>query len=114
MAGGDTTPQERLEGLLTGTRREGRVAQALAGAGKRNALIGAALHAADRLRRGHAATDLERELLQALRAAMTDAEIKEFGRVYRETVDKLGRLDAVPEVITSRPVDSGYSVANLN
>ncbi|MFF1561774.1 hypothetical protein [Streptomyces sp. NPDC058279] len=76
-------------------------------------LIGAALHAADRLRRGHAATDLERELLQALRAAMTDAEIKEFGRVYRESVDKLGRLDAVPEVITSRAVSSGYSVADL-
>ncbi|MEU4588067.1 hypothetical protein AB0F92_39475 [Kitasatospora aureofaciens] len=117
MAAEDTTPQQRLEllqGLLRGTNRDSRTARALAGAHKRNVLIGAALHAADRLRQGKTPTDLEQKLLAVMRAALADAEIKDWGRVYRESVDSLGgKVDILPEVITGRPVTSGYSFADL-
>ncbi|MEV0027815.1 hypothetical protein [Nocardia sp. NPDC050793] len=113
-----TSTQERLaqlEGMLGGTRSDSRTAQALAGAGKRNVLIGAALHAADRLRQGKAATDLEAKLLEVMRElALPDAEIRDWGRVYRETVQRLGgRIDILPELITRRDVGTGFSVADL-
>ncbi|MGP3634332.1 hypothetical protein ACTU45_13345 [Streptomyces sp. 24-1644] len=114
---GDATPEQRLEklrGLLTGTRGGSRIGQALAGARKRNVVIGAALHGAARLRAGHAPTDLEQALLGVMRASLTDAEIKEWGRVYREAVDAQGgKVDVLPDTITGRPVASGYSLANL-
>lgn len=116
MGVGDTTPQqrlERLEGLLTGASRDPRAARFSATSRKGNVLIGAALHAADRLRRGHTATDLEQKLLATMRAAMTDQEIKNWGQVYRQSVDRLGSLATIPAVITSRSVTSGYSFANL-
>lgn len=117
MAGaGDATPEQRLEklrGLLMGTRRDTRAARSLARYDKGNVLIGAALHAADRLREGKAPTDLERQLLAVMRAALPDAEIKGWGQVYREAVAKLGNLDVIPQTITSRPVSSGYSMADL-
>ncbi|WP_327117603.1 hypothetical protein OHB12_08020 [Nocardia sp. NBC_01730] len=49
-----------------------------------------------------------------MRAALTDAEIKEWGRVYREAVDRqAGKVDMLPEAITRRAVTPGYSLANL-
>lgn len=76
MAGaGDATPEQRLEKLrrlLTGTRRDTRAARSLGRYEKGNVLIGAALHAADRLRQGQTPTDLERQLLAVLRTAMPD------------------------------------------
>ncbi|MEU8472582.1 hypothetical protein AB0F30_32640 [Streptomyces sp. NPDC029006] len=116
MANGDTTPEQRLEklrGLLMGTRSDSRVVRALGQGDKGNVLFGAALHAADRLRVGQAPTDLEQKALGVLRAALSDAEIKQWGQVYREAVTQLGRLAVVPEVITRRPVTSGYTTANL-
>ncbi|PSJ30685.1 hypothetical protein B7P34_01415 [Streptosporangium nondiastaticum] len=73
-------------------------------------LFGAMLHAADRFRQGKSATDLERTLLGVLRAALTDAEIRDWGRVYREAVNTLGRPATIPEVIARRPVTSGYTL----
>lgn len=96
-----------------GTRNDSRVVRALGQGSKGNVLFGTALHAADRLRAGKTPTDLEQKVLGVLRAAMSDAEIKQWGQVYREAVTKLGRLAVVPEVITSRSVNSGYTTANL-
>ncbi|MER0484599.1 hypothetical protein ABR737_40810 [Streptomyces sp. Edi2] len=104
---------EKLRGLLMGTRSGSRVEQALGQGSKGNVLFGAALHAADRLRAGKPATDLEQKVLGVLRAALSDAEIKQWGEVYREAVTKLGTLAVVPEVITSRSVNTGYSFADL-
>ncbi|MBT2385669.1 hypothetical protein [Streptomyces sp. ISL-11] len=77
-----------------------------------NVLFGAALHAADRLRAGEQATDLEEMLLKVLRAAVPDEEIKGWGQVYREAVTARGRLAGVPEALTGRPVSEGYSLAD--
>ncbi|MFD7660866.1 hypothetical protein ACFV4N_43430, partial [Actinosynnema sp. NPDC059797] len=115
MAVGDTSSGQRLEllqGLLTGANRSSRMSRALAGTGKRNVLLGAALHAADRLRQGKTATDLEHKLLETMRAALTEQEIRDWGKVYRDSVTS-GAVDILPEVITSRPVASGYTLANL-
>ncbi|MFI0224285.1 hypothetical protein [Streptomyces lydicus] len=96
-----------------GTRTDSRVARSLARAEKSNVLIGAALHAADRLRQGKTATDLEQMALSVMRAALSDQEIRDWGRVYRESVDELGSLAVVPEVITSRPGTNGFSFDDL-
>ncbi|MGY5135295.1 hypothetical protein ACWGJW_23340 [Streptomyces nigrescens] len=112
----ETTPEERLarlKGLLTGTRGT-RAAQALRSSGAGNVLIGALLHAADRLRAGHQATDLEQKLLAVLRTKVPDAEIREWGRVYREAVNQLGEnVAVVPRALSTRPVASGYSFSDL-
>ncbi|MCY0923945.1 MULTISPECIES: hypothetical protein [unclassified Streptomyces] len=116
MAVGDTTPAERLErlrSLLAGTRRDSRASQVLAGGDKGNVLFGVALHAADRLQAGKVLTPLEGKVLAVLRAALPDEEIKEWGRTYRAAVSAQGRLAVVPEVITSRPVGSGYEMVDL-
>ncbi|MFM9442802.1 hypothetical protein [Streptomyces acidiscabies] len=65
-----------------------------------NVLIGAALHGADRLRAGQVPTDLERLLLDVLRTVLSEEEIRDWGRVHRETVAK-------------RPVSAGYGLADL-
>ncbi|GAA2618393.1 hypothetical protein [Streptomyces tubercidicus] len=112
----ETSPEERLErlkGLLRGTRGT-RAAQALRSSGAGNVLIGALLHAADRLRAGHQATDLEQKLLAVLRTKVPDAEIREWGRVYREAVNQLGEnVAVVPRALSTRPMASGYSFADL-
>ncbi len=78
-----------------------------------NVLLGAALHAADRLGAGEPATDLEQMLLRVLRSAVSDEEIKGWGQVYREAVTaRDGRLAGIPEVLTGRPVSQGYSLAD--
>ncbi|RPF43660.1 hypothetical protein EDD96_0162 [Streptomyces sp. Ag109_G2-6] len=59
------------------------------------------------------ATDLEQDLLGLMRTAMSDTEIGDWGRVYRESVQKLGTLDVVPDAITARPATSGFSFDDL-
>ncbi|MFF3018253.1 hypothetical protein [Streptomyces sp. NPDC057939] len=116
MADGTTEQQrlERLKGLLTGTRATTRAGRALAGVEHGNVVIGAALHAADRLRQGQPATDLEERLLGVLGAALSEEEIRAWGRVYRESVDKLGTgVAVVPASISGRPAGSGFSLSDL-
>ncbi|MFC6834507.1 hypothetical protein ACFQL8_37395 [Streptomyces goshikiensis] len=105
---------ERLRALLSGARSKDRVGRALGGIEYGNVLLGAMLHGADRVRQGHAPTDLEQLLLGALRTVVPDAEAQQWGRVYREAVTgQGGRLPVVPETITRRPVAQGYTLANL-
>ncbi|WP_370417693.1 hypothetical protein AB8O64_02900 [Streptomyces sp. QH1-20] len=111
-----STEQERLERLraqLTGTGEPDRLVRALESGPYGNVLIGALLHGADRLRQGRTPTDLERLLLDAVAPAIPEAEIREWGRVYREVVTAQGRAALVPEVITGRSVAEGYAVADL-
>ncbi|MFE7516455.1 hypothetical protein ACFU8I_35280 [Streptomyces sp. NPDC057540] len=117
MAGGETSEAgqrlERLQGLLTGARSDSRVGRNLARVPKANVLFGAMLHAADRLRQGEELTGLEELLLGGLRGALGDEEVKEWGRVYRESVTARGSLTGVPMVITGRPVSQGYGLEDL-
>ncbi|MGY4394729.1 hypothetical protein [Streptomyces virginiae] len=116
MADAGTTAGERLErlqGLLTGARSDSRVGRNLARVPKANVLFGAVLHAADRLRQGEELTDLEEVLLGGLRGALGDEEVKEWGRVYRESVTARGSLTGVPAVITGRSVSQGYGFEDL-
>ncbi|AWN24846.1 hypothetical protein DKG71_00445 [Streptomyces sp. NEAU-S7GS2] len=100
---------------MSGARSKDRLGRALGQGGEfGNVLLGAMLHGADRLRQGHTPTDLEQLMLNALRAVVSDAEARQWGRVYREAVTAQGgRLPVVPETITSRPVAQGYTMANL-
>ncbi|MFD9333136.1 hypothetical protein ACFWBF_01755 [Streptomyces sp. NPDC060028] len=111
------TREERLEGLkalFSGAAGKTRAGQALTSSGHSNLLIGALLHAADRKREGHAATDLEERLLTVLGTAVPQEEIGEWGRVYREAVIAQGDTIAlVPRVIASRPVSEGFNFADL-
>ncbi|MFF3431400.1 hypothetical protein [Streptomyces sp. NPDC002602] len=117
MTGGETSEAgqrlERLQGLLTGTRSDSRAGRNLARVPKANVMFGALLHAADRLRQGEELTDLEEALLSSLRGALGDAEVKEWGRVYRESVTARGSLTGVPMVITGRSVSQGYAFEDL-
>ncbi|MFD3940051.1 hypothetical protein ACFWSF_35230 [Streptomyces sp. NPDC058611] len=111
-----TDPQERLErlqGLLSGTGTDSRVARNLARTQKTNLMFGLALHAADRLRQGETPTELEEKLLDVLRVFLPEEEVKEWGRVYREQVATRGALVGVPATVTARPVSAGYDLTDL-
>ncbi|MGW7452977.1 hypothetical protein [Streptomyces sp. NPDC054787] len=112
-----STEQDRLErmaALLSGSRSQDRVGRALGQGGSySNVLLGAMLHGADRVRQGKTPTDLERPLLDALGAVVSDAELRQLGRMYRDLVAGQGRLARVPETITRLSVDQGYSLADL-
>ncbi len=113
---GDAPPQERLERLrasLMGTSTRARAGR-FATRGHTNVLIGASLHAADRLRQGHAVTELEQWLLDVLGAALSEQEIKDWGGVYREAVQALGdQVSVVPPVISGRAVESGFRLEDF-
>ncbi|MER0428523.1 hypothetical protein [Streptomyces microflavus] len=117
MGSGNRSALERVEhlrGLLGGARATTRAARTLAGFEHGNVLIGAALHGADRARRGLEPTDLEERLLGVLGTVLTPQEIESWGRVYRESVDKLGDgVAVVPRSVASLAVESGYSAADL-
>ncbi|MFF4161381.1 hypothetical protein [Streptomyces sp. NPDC001678] len=112
-----STEQERLErlrALLSGARSKDRVGGALGQGGYGNVLIGAMLHGADRVRQGHTPTDLERVLLDALGTVVSSTEAQQWGRAYREALTgQGGRLPVVPETITRRSVNQGYTMADL-
>ncbi|MFD6619881.1 hypothetical protein ACFWFB_32080, partial [Streptomyces albidoflavus] len=117
MSGGkDRTPEERLDllrGLLSGTRSDSRAARNMARMENGNVMFAAMLHAADRLRAGEPATDLEEQLLQVLRVGLSEGEIKDWGRVYREALTaRGGNLTGVSGAVTGLPVTEGYTVAD--
>ncbi|MFC6987007.1 hypothetical protein [Streptomyces cirratus] len=76
-------------------------------------LLGAMLHGADRVRQGFTPTDLERPLVDALRTVVSENEMKQWGRTYRDLVAGQGRLAMIPERITSRSASQGYSMTDL-
>ncbi len=108
---GDATPEQRLErvrGSLMGASKDPRAAR-WATQGHANVLIGASLHAADRLRRGQTVTELEQRLLDVLGAVLPEREIKDWGGVYREAVQALGsQVAVVPPVISRLSQTTGF------
>ncbi|MFF5488723.1 hypothetical protein [Streptomyces virginiae] len=110
------TEQERLErvrALLSGSRSQARAGRALAqGSVYGNVLIGAMLHGADRVRQGRTPTDLERMMLDVLKTLAPDAEARQWGRVYRESLAQ-GQATVVPQSITGLSVDQGYAMEDL-
>jgi hypothetical protein len=110
------TPDERLEKLratLSGARAETRSGRRLRLNRPGNLLYGVALHAAARLDKGLPLTDLEERLVGLVSEIVPDkAEIAALGRVYREATAR-GAIDFLPEQITSRPLELGYSSADL-
>ncbi|MEU3827974.1 hypothetical protein AB0F36_22030 [Streptomyces sp. NPDC029080] len=80
---------------------------------KANVMFGALLHGANRLRQGEEPTALGQLLLDWLRMALSEDDVKEWGRVYREAVTERGSAVGVPEVLTGRPVSRGYDFADL-
>ncbi|MGW2426668.1 hypothetical protein ACWC0C_47300 [Streptomyces sp. NPDC001709] len=71
------------------------------------------LHGAARLEAGLELTDLESRLVGALEEALSEDEVREFGRVYREeaSVANSGRL--FPDSLVARPVSEGYATEDL-
>lgn len=108
-----TSALEQLQGLLSGARTDSRAARNLARMRKANVLFGVLLHGADRLRQGEQLTQLEEQLMEALQPVLSQEELKEWGRVYREAVEARGSAVGVPEVITRRPVGEGYDFEAL-
>ncbi|MFB7257942.1 hypothetical protein [Streptomyces nojiriensis] len=113
----------RLKALLAGRPRSTRTKTALgspaaSGAsdapGLSNLLLGVALHGAARLRALKPPTDLEMLLVEALGTVVTGAELREWGGAYQDTVQSTdpGSL-VLPQLIASRPVSSGFTMADL-
>ncbi|MFH9554733.1 hypothetical protein [Streptomyces sp. NPDC017435] len=114
----EVTPAEgavRLREMLRGpaAASESRFMRGLRQGREQGVLVGAALHAAERSRQGKAPTDLERVLLKALGDLMPQADVHACGQEYRSAVADLGALDIVPASVTSRPLTSGYTLADF-
>ncbi|MFD5145088.1 hemopexin repeat-containing protein [Streptomyces sp. NPDC058401] len=116
MSKNPTTAQERLERLtadLSGARVSSRAGGRLRLNRSSNLLLGAALHAAARVDRNLALTDLEQQLVDVLGKVLTEeGEVAAFGRAYTQATAR-GAVDILPESITSRPVEDGYALADL-
>lgn len=110
------TPEERLEKLratLSGARAETRSGRRICLNRPANLLYGVALHAAARLDKGLPLTDLEERMIGLVSELVPEKdEIAALGRVYREATAR-GAIDVLPEQITSRPLEVGYSFADL-
>ncbi|MFI1676308.1 hypothetical protein [Streptomyces sp. NPDC020607] len=74
-------------------------------------LYGVMLHGAARLRAGLELTDLEAGLVGPLQRLLSEEELRDFGRVYEE--ESAGRVHVFPDSLASRPVEEGYSAADL-
>ncbi|MYR14527.1 hypothetical protein GTY62_38840 [Streptomyces sp. SID724] len=104
---------ERLRALLSGARAQEQTRLTLGPGSYGNALMGAMLHGADRMRQGHEPTDLERLLLDAVGSVFSEEEIKAWGGVYREVAGAGGQSAVLPQMFAGRPVEEGYSVEDL-
>jgi hypothetical protein len=119
MSGSPFTAEQRLERLnasLSGTTRvQGRQSRAerrLRMNRSSNLLFGVLLHAAARQDKGLPLTDLEQRLVDTVTKRVPAAELPAFGQAYREACAR-GAVAVLPEAITSRPLESGYSSADL-
>ncbi|MFI1675970.1 hypothetical protein [Streptomyces sp. NPDC020607] len=112
-----TTQEERLERLrgqlqgnaVVGTRAHRRT-QPSPGS---NLLLGVMLHAAARLEAGLELTDLETRMVAPLRMLLTEDQVHEFGRVYREENAARSTAAVLPQVLVGRTVTDGYAMQDL-
>lgn len=119
VSGSPFTAEQRLERLnasLSGTPRvrgeESRGERRLRMNRSSNLLVGVLLHAAARQDEGLALTDLEQRLLKTATTLLPEKELPAFGQAYRDACAR-GPVAVLPEAITSRPMESGFSKADL-
>ncbi|MFI5617802.1 hypothetical protein [Streptomyces sp. NPDC051567] len=104
---------ERLRGQLRGRPVGPRAAQRTQPSPGSNLLLGVMLHAAARLEAGLELTDLEARMVAPLRLLLPEEEVHGFGRLYREESTARTTAAVLPEVLTRRTVDDGYSMEDL-
>ncbi|THA47115.1 hypothetical protein [Streptomyces sp. A1136] len=107
---------ERLTASLSGTPRvqgkESRAERRLRMNRPANILVGVLLHAAARLGEGLPLTDLEQSLIDRVGKLVPAKELPLFGKAYREACAN-GPIAILPEAITSLPLETGYTKADL-
>ncbi|MFF1498170.1 hypothetical protein [Streptomyces sp. NPDC058304] len=77
-----------------------------------NLLVGVLLHAAARQDKGLPLTDLEQRLIKTATTLLPEKELPAFGQAYRDACAR-GPVPVLPEAITSRPLENGFSKADL-
>ncbi len=119
MSQSPITAEQRLERLtasLSGTTRvqgqESRPERRLRMSRSSNLLFGVLLHAAARQDKGLPLTDLEQRLIETAGKLLPAKELPAFGQAYRDACAR-GSVAVLPEAITSRPLEDGYSRADL-
>ncbi|MDX3569306.1 hypothetical protein [Streptomyces sp. ID05-47C] len=119
MSGSPFTAEQRLERLnasLAGTTRvqgkESRGERRLRMNRASNLLAGVLLHAAARQDKGLPLTDLEQRVLKTAAVVLPENELLAFGQAYRDACAR-GPVAFLPEGISSRPLEKGYSKADL-
>ncbi|MCX4751187.1 hypothetical protein OG455_37755 [Kitasatospora sp. NBC_01287] len=78
-----------------------------------NLLYGVMLRGAARLDAGLPLTDLEERMLAFLRVVLSEDEVREFGRVWREPESVEHASALFPDTLTTRGIDQGYALADL-
>ncbi|SHH06311.1 hypothetical protein [Streptoalloteichus hindustanus] len=115
-ARGVRSEQERMDHtraiLSGGARADTRGARRIHTNRSGNILLGALLHAGARLEAGLTLTDLEQHLVQLVSTYVPVPELRAFGRAYSEAL-AAGPVPALPETVTRRSVESGYSLAEF-
>ncbi|MFD4633537.1 hypothetical protein ACFVYR_31230 [Streptomyces sp. NPDC058284] len=95
-------------------RRAARTARRLALSPAANLLYGMTLRAAARSEQNEKLTDLEEQLLGVLRVTgSSDAELAEFGRVFKEQATARGASALFTADVTERPLSEGFSFDDL-
>lgn len=114
-ARGVRTEQQRMDrtrAILSGARSDSRGARRVLTNRPGNVMLGTLLHAGARLEAGLPLTDLEQRLVDLASKYVPVPELRAFGRAYAEA-RAAGPVPALPEAVTRRPVETGYSLAEL-
>ncbi|MEV0992772.1 hypothetical protein [Streptomyces sp. NPDC049949] len=104
---------ERLRGQLQGQpviSRAGKRPQASQGAAM---LFGVMLHAASRLEAGQELTALEARMVSPLRLLLSEEEVHDFGRLYRQETAARTTAAVLPDALTRLSATEGYSFEDL-
>ncbi|MEV6421636.1 hypothetical protein [Streptomyces sp. NPDC051662] len=104
---------ERLRAQLRGDAPSGKAAGRARPSRGSRLLYGVMLHGAARLDAGLELTDLEARMLGPVRDLLSDDEVRDFGRVYREEASAPQAHQVFPDSLIGRPVAQGYSLADL-
>lgn len=97
----------------TGATAESKWVRGLRQGRQGNVLFAAALHGAERSAQGRTLTGLERDLVDTLRAIMSEDEIRAVGAEYRAALNDLGQVPLLPTAVTDRPLDEGFGVEDF-
>ncbi|WP_280300274.1 hypothetical protein [Nocardia abscessus] len=100
---------QRWRTWLSGADAEGAAGNGRRGGSSTNLLVGVWLHAAARAEQGLELTELERTILGPWQDRLGE-EVREAGRVYREQRDGDGPVAVLPQAVTSRSLQEGFTV----